>query len=123
MTPSPKNFTARSKRCALILLLAAAPLVHADEAAKGLEITSCTVFSEQDKSISLDCASEARKSCAGPGTCELPIGLNLTAGKDLDGNPETWELVSVEFSCNGVARINGPHYQNDHATMTLACRR
>ena len=123
MNPSPGTITIRSKRCALILLLACAPLVHADETAQGLQITGCTVFSERDKSISLDCASEARKSCAGPGTCELPIGLNLTGGKDPDGNPDTWELVRVEFSCHGIARINGPHYQNDHATMTLACQR
>ena len=131
MTSLPSNTIARCRSrvilCALPFaltsLLAFSPVIDAAEAAPGLEITSCTVFSEQDESLAHDCASEARKLCPGPGTCELPIGLNLTEGKDLDNNPDTWELVRVEFSCRDVARINGPHYQNDHATMTLACQR
>jgi hypothetical protein len=131
MTSSPDTRIARQWRrgrlralsFALILSMAATPLVSAQEAVQGLEITSCTVFSELDKNITHDCVNEARKSCAGPGTCELPIGLNLTQGKDLDGNPDTWELVRVEFKCKGIAHINGPHYQNDHATMTLACQK
>lgn len=131
MMPSPLTFIVRTwpqaQLCALplalILCAGSSPVVHAQEAPQGLEITSCTVFFEQDKNLTHDCGGEARKICAGPGTCELPIGLNLTQGKDLDGNPDTWELVTVKFSCRGTARMNGPHYQNDHATMTLACQR
>jgi len=110
----------------VIMLMAAYPVAHAAEAAvpaAGLEISSCAVFSEHNEKLVHDCLTEARKSCPGPGTCELPIGMNLTAGKDIDANPETWELVKVTFTCKGIAHLNGPHYQNDHATMTLACQK
>ena len=104
-------------------IFAATQVCYAADPAAGLEITSCKVFSERDEKLVQDCAAVARKSCPGPGTCELPIGMNLTGGKDIDANPETWELVKVEFSCKGIAHLNGPHYQNDHATMTLACQK
>jgi hypothetical protein len=108
-------------QCALYLAIATMPVLHADQATLELQITQCAVYSELDKSVQSDCADEARKVCAGLESCELPIGMNLTDGTDIDNNSKSWELVKVEYSCGGKTRINGPHYQNDHATMTLSC--
>ena len=103
------------------LLLPQGSTTHAAEPAAGIDITACSVYSDRDKSLRQDCVDEARKLCAGQYFCELPIGLNLTGGRDLDGNENTWELVRVDYSCAGKPHINGPHHQNDHATMTLSC--
>lgn len=89
----------------------------------GLEITECLVYSETDDAKRHDCTTKARELCKsiGRGNCELPIGLVLTGGNDIDGNRDTWEKVRVRFRCGRVERVNGPHHQNDHATMILAC--
>ena len=55
------------------------------------------------------------------GSCELPIGLVLSDGRDIDGNSATWEKVRVTFRCGQIKRVNGPHDQNDHASALLAC--
>ena len=105
----------------LYLAMATVPAAHADTTTKGIQITQCTVYSERDKSIRYDCTEPAAKACSGLNFCELPIGMNLTDGKDLDNNKKTWELVKVDYSCSGKPSYNGPHYQNDHATMSLSC--
>lgn len=105
-----------------ILIIAVGPTAFAEEAPPvAIEITGCAVWSELRGGIRHDCMDEARTICEGKGFCELPIGLNLTAGRDLDNDPDTWELVRVDYRCGAKALINGPHHQNDHATMTLAC--
>jgi hypothetical protein len=88
-----------------------------------LEIAECVVFSERDSAKRFDCTAKAREVCAaGPaGNCALPIGLALSGGRDLDGNKDTWEKVRVKYRCGRTERINGPHHQNDHATVLLAC--
>ena len=106
---------------ALALLVVMVPPSFAEGAFPIVEITRCAVWSEQQEGMRHDCSEEARKICSGRAFCELPIGLNLTGGRDLDSDPDTWELVRVDYSCAGKAHINGPHHQNDHATMTLSC--
>ncbi|MEP7246650.1 MAG: hypothetical protein ABI885_23630 [Gammaproteobacteria bacterium] len=101
--------------------------VHAEEqqqaAPARLEIVECLVFSETDQTKRFDCTVKARELCAsGPARrCALPIGLVLSGGRDLDGNRDTWEKVRVNYRCGKVVHTNGPHHQNDHATMLLAC--
>jgi hypothetical protein len=86
------------------------------------EITACVVYSETDKSKQRDCLSQARASCAAKAaTCELPIGLGLTNNEQLDGNAKSWKKVLVHYRCNQTERINGPHIQDDHATMIISC--
>ena len=90
----------------------------------GLSITGCSVFSDRDKNLRHDCTAKAKSLCssAAPNRCELPIGLALTDGRDLDGDPNTWEKVVVRYRCGTADRVNGPHDQNDHASMVLECR-
>ena len=105
----------------LCLAIVIAPAAMADLAAVGIQITQCKVYSDRDSSLQHDCLEHAAKACNGKDSCELPIGMNLSDGKDLDNNDKTWERVKVEYSCAGKPHINGPHYQNDHATMSLSC--
>jgi hypothetical protein len=87
-----------------------------------LEITECLVYSPTDETRRHDCTAKARELCSGgTGSCELPIGLVLSDGRDLDGNSATWEKVRVTFRCGQIKRVNGPHDQNDHASALLAC--
>jgi hypothetical protein len=86
------------------------------------EITACVVYSETDRSKQRDCLSQARASCvARAATCELPIGLGLTNNEQLDGNAKSWKKVLVHYRCNQTERVNGPHIQDDHATMIISC--
>lgn len=84
-----------------------------------INITHCVVYSERNKQLVSDCTAVARHACDGTAHCELPIGLSLTAGKDID--PKAWKKVRVDYTCGGRAEINGPHYQDDHASMVLGC--
>ena len=110
--------------------LAGAPAASAQTSAQptpqapSVSITECTVFSESDANIRHDCTAVAKGLCAkaAANRCELPIGLVLTDGRDLDGNADTWEKVLVRYRCGSADRINGPHHQNDHASMILECR-
>jgi hypothetical protein len=88
-----------------------------------VEVLECLVYSSVDASKRHDCTAKAREVCNGVGaTCELPIGLALSDGKDLDGNAKTWEKVRVTFQCGPLKRVSGPHDQNEHAVAVLACR-
>lgn len=107
----------------LYLAVGTLPTAQADPATTGIHITLCSVYSEQAYALQSDCTDQAAHLCSGLDFCELPIGLNLTDGKDIDNNEASWELVRVEYACAGKPRFNGPHYQNDHATMSLFCRR
>ena len=91
-----------------------------------IKVTACTVASVRDKSIHQDCTGTASKVCDGNQRCELPIGLNLTDGKDIDpvGLPMTRRLgkvVIVEFQCGKTTQKRGPNPQNNNATLILAC--
>lgn len=86
------------------------------------EITGCVVYSESDRSKQRDCLAQARASCASQAaTCELPIGLGLTNNEPIDGDAKAWKKVLVHYRCNQIQRVNGPHIQDDHATMIISC--
>lgn len=90
--------------------------------AAGLEITECVVYRDFEAARRHDCTAKAKELCSNSArSCELPIGLALSGGRDIDGNPQTWEKVRVRYRCGGQQRINGPHHQNDHASMILSC--
>lgn len=93
------------------------PSVSAEQSNKAMEISRCEVYVDGKTHQSQDCRKEASQECANKSLCELPIGRNLTGGKML----ADWAKVIVEYRCGSATRINGPHHQNDHATMTLAC--
>jgi len=91
-----------------------------------IKVTSCVVSSVRDKSIQQDCTANASKFCDGVPRCELPIGLNLTDGRDIDpvGVPTVRRLgkvVVVEFQCGKTTERRGPNPQNNNATLILAC--
>lgn len=86
------------------------------------EITGCVVYSESDRTKQRDCLAQARASCASQAaTCELPIGLGLTNNESMDGDAKAWKKVLVHYRCNQSQRVNGPHIQDDHATMIISC--
>jgi hypothetical protein len=87
-----------------------------------IEIVDCVVYPEGEPSRTVDCAAKARTACNGAATCELPIGLALTDGQQIDHDARTWKKVRVRYRCEKVEHINGPHNQDDHATMLLGCR-
>ena len=100
--------------------------VQGPETTETVKITSCVVASVRDKTIHHDCTSEAAKVCDRTSRCELPIGLNLTEGRDIDpvGAPMVRRLskvVIVEFKCGKSAEKRGPNPQDDNATLILAC--
>lgn len=91
-----------------------------------IKVTSCVVSSVRDKSIHHDCTSKAATLCNGSQYCELPIGLNLTDGRDIDpvGVPMVRRLgknVDVEFQCGKTTEKRGPNPQNNNATLILSC--
>lgn len=88
---------------------------------EGMTITECVVYSKTDKTLTYNCTPAASKVCNGLGKCELPIGLALSGGKDLDNNPDNWKKVRVRYKCGGKEFTRGPHDQNDHASMILTC--
>ena len=49
-----------------------------------IEIVECVVYPEGAPSRTVDCAAKARAVCNGTAMCELPIGLSLTAGQQID---------------------------------------
>ncbi len=114
-------FTRQAAICLLLLLNAITGAVHAQPPAVSVKVERCAVYTEQDQDRTFDCTDIARQACPEESVCELPIGMNLTRGQDLDANEKTWELVKVEYSCGAKFKFNGPHYQNNHATMTLSC--
>jgi hypothetical protein len=86
------------------------------------EIMQCVVYSDSDKSKQRDCLAQARSICVQKApTCELPIGLGLTNNEQIDGDAKSWKKVLVKYRCNQAERVNGPHIQDDHATMVLSC--
>jgi hypothetical protein len=86
-----------------------------------IEIVECVVYPEDQPTRSVDCAAKARTVCNGATQCELPIGLALTDGRQIDSNARTWKKVRVRYRCDKAEHVNGPHTQDDHATMLLAC--
>ena len=102
-------------------LLAGTVSMHAGVASAmdvdGIAFTRCEVYVQGDPERTRDCKAAADAVCGGKPYCELPIGGNLSGGAYL----AEWSKVIVEYNCGPVHRINGPHHQNDHATMTLYC--
>ena len=91
-----------------------------------IKVTSCVVSSVRDKSIHQDCTSKASSVCDGSQYCELPIGFNLTDGRDIDpvGVPMVRRLgkvVDVKFQCGKTTETRGPNPQNNNATLILSC--
>jgi hypothetical protein len=62
--------------------------VQGQKSNASIKVTACVVSSVRDKSIHQDCTSKASKLCDGTQYCELPIGVNLTDGRDID--PVGW---------------------------------
>jgi len=91
-----------------------------------IKVTSCVVSSVRDKAIRRDCTKSVSKLCDNTTRCELPIGLNLTDGEDIDpvGVPMVRRLgkvVTVVFQCGSTTEKRGPNLQNNNAALILAC--
>jgi len=90
-----------------------------------IQITSCVVYSVKHPGTTYDCIAEAKKalgSCNEPQSCEIPIGYNLTSGKDLDpGSGFLGKQVKVTYKCGSDSMQGGPYQQDDHASLVLDC--
>ena len=115
---------ARGAACGLGMCLAVVAHSYAADPAvpspTGVAVTDCAVYSETDPARRYDCTQAARERCNGQDSCELPIGRSLSGGKDIDEASE--KKVKLLYNCGGQERMQGPHYQNDHASMILRCR-
>ncbi len=103
------------------LLLGALRVGAQAPAPASIEIVSCIVYSETNKKDSFDCSAKARAQCKAAASCELPIGMALTDGRNI-GDPQSWKKVRVQYRCGSFEHVNGPYNQDDHATMHLSCR-
>jgi len=90
-----------------------------------IEITSCVVYSVKHPANTYDCIAEAKKAlgtCNEAQSCEIPIGYNLTSGKDLDpGSGFLGKQVKITYKCGTDSMQGGPYQQDDHASLVLDC--
>ena len=84
-----------------------------------IRISACSVYSTRDESRKVDCTAVAAKACDGQAICDLPIGVNLTDGRDIDSR--SFKKAKVTYVCGQLVRTRGPYPQNDNATLTLTC--
>lgn len=95
------------------------------ETAARIRLISCVVTSARDAGPRYDCMSEARSelaACNNATFCEIPIGVNLTNGKDIDpGTGFLGKRVTIAYSCGTYSMQGGPYEQDDHATVVLDC--
>jgi hypothetical protein len=91
----------------------------AQTTAGAIEVRECVVYSVQEPANRVDCLNRAREICNGKPLCELPIGLALSNGRDID--PRSGKKVKVRLSCGPHVFVQGPHDQDDHAMMILLC--
>lgn len=107
-----------------VLGLAAAhvPAEVSAPASSGMSVKSCVVYSTKFTDKTHDCSLEAAKACDGKRSCDIQIGFNLTAGKDIEpGSGFLGKLVKITYICDGITRQRGPYQQSDHATLLLEC--
>lgn len=124
-----KKFLTLSSACVTTILLMQAQVpgqAISDGSAKAsLEIKSCVVFSVKSPGKTYDCIREAKQaaeSCKQMEHCEIPIGLNLTSGKDIDpGSGFLGKQVKIIYVCGGGPTQGGPYQQDDHASLVIDC--
>jgi hypothetical protein len=92
-------------------------------ASTGIKITSCSVSSTKNASLTHDCSAEAAKICNGKNECEIQIGYNLSSGKDIDPKAGVLgKMVTILYDCGDAkSRQRGPYSQSDHASLMLEC--
>ena len=90
-----------------------------------IQITSCVVNTVKHAGGAYDCMAEAKKAlgtCSEAQACEIPIGLNLTSGRDLDpGSGFLGKRVTILYVCGSEHMQAGPYEQDDHASLVLDC--
>lgn len=90
-----------------------------------LKITSCLVYSVKSSGKTYDCTTEANQAaevCDRMQACEIPIGYNLTSGKDIDpGSGFLGKQVKITYMCGEIRQQSGPYNQDDHASLVLDC--
>lgn len=84
-----------------------------------IDLRECVIYSAKEPAKRFDCLDRAREICNGKSLCELPIGLALSDGRDID--PRSGKKVRIRLRCGRRALVQGPHDQDEHATMILAC--
>lgn len=109
---------------AVVCLLASAARAQVeDPAASGkMQITSCLVYLTKSPDKTYECTATVAEACNGKQQCEMPIGYNLTGGKDVDpASGFLGKMVKITYTCGGHSRQRGPYQQNEHASMILEC--
>jgi len=92
------------------------------EAPAGLDFVECQVYAVEKPTTTFDCVGNIRKSCGIDNPCEVVIGLQLTDGRQIDGDAKAWKKVRVRYRCGSDVKTVGPYVQSEHATIRLVCQ-
>ena len=92
------------------------------EAPAGLDFVECQVYPVENPTTTFDCVGNIRKSCGTANPCEVVIGLQLTDGRQIDGDAKAWKKVRVRYRCGSDLKTVGPYVQSEHATIRLICQ-
>jgi len=108
---------------AIIAAFAAASTAgFAAETPAGIDFVECQVYPVEKPTTTFDCAGNIRKSCGTANPCEVVIGLELTDGRQIDGDAKAWKKVRVRYRCGSELKTVGPYVQSEHATIRLICQ-
>ena len=94
----------------------------AEQAPAAIEFVECQVYPVEKPETKFDCAANIRKSCGAANPCDVVIGLELTDGRQIDGDAKAWKKVRVRYRCGSEVKSVGPYVQSEHATIRLICQ-
>jgi len=94
----------------------------AAEAPPAIRFVECQVYPVEKPVATFDCAGNIRKSCGTANPCDVVIGLELTDGRQIDGDAKAWKKVRVRYQCGSELKTVGPYVQSEHATIRLICQ-
>jgi len=94
----------------------------AAEPAPGIDVVECQVYAVEKPTTTQDCSGNLKKACGSANPCEVVIGLQLTDGRQIDGDARAWKKVRIRYRCGESTRTVGPYVQSEHATIRLVCQ-
>ena len=120
---SARLLVAAASAIAIIAACGAASTAgFAVETPAGIDFVECQVYPVEKPTTAFDCAGNIRKSCGAANPCEVVIGLQLTDGRQIDGDAKAWKKVRVRYRCGSEVKTVGPYVQSEHATIRLVCQ-
>lgn len=104
------------------MLAAAGSPSAAAPASAGIDFVECQVYAVEKPTTTFDCNSSIKKACGESNPCDVVIGLQLTEGRQIDGDAKAWKKVRVRYHCGDGTKVVGPYVQSEHATIRLICQ-